>query len=231
MPSGKSIALIGDYNPQVTAHQAIPGALRLAREAVGTRFTWDWIGTNRISDASAALAGFSGVWVVPASPYRNAEGVLAVIRYARENKIPFLGTCGGFQHALIEFARNVVGIPAADHAETNAHGTELVVTRLACSLAEKTGTVKFMPGSRMYDIFGGQPASEGYHCSYGLNEAYRSRMEAAGLIFTGFDEAGEVRAAELPTHPFYFGTLFQPERSSLREVPHPLIEAFVESVI
>jgi CTP synthase len=231
MAAEKNIALIGDFNPEVTAHQAIPGALRLAREAIGRRFTWQWIGTDRISEASTALAGCSGVWVVPASPYRNMEGVLAVIRYARENKIPFLGTCGGFQHALIEFARNVAGIAAADHAESNAGGTELVVTPLACSLVEKTGTITFMRGSRLYAIFGGEPANEGYHCSYGLNEAYRSRMEAAGLIFTGFDEAGDIRAAELPTHPFYFGTLFQPERSSLRDAPHPLIMAFVESVI
>src|SRR5208283_778855 len=181
MAAEKSIALIGDFNPEVTAHQAIPGALRLARETIGRRFTWQWIGTDRISEASAALAGFSGVWVVPASPYKNTEGVLAVIRYARENKIPFLGTCGGFQHALIEFARNVVGIAAADHAESNAGGTELVVTPLACSLVEKTGTISFMPGSRLYAIFGGEAANEGYHCSYGLNEAYRSNIEAAGL--------------------------------------------------
>jgi CTP synthase (UTP-ammonia lyase) len=226
----KSIALIGDFNPEVIAHPAIPDALRLAREAIGRRFTWQWIGTDRISEASTALAGCSGVWVVPASPYRNMEGVLAVIRYARENRIPFLGTCGGFQHALIEFARNVAGIASADHAETNEGGEDLVVTRLACSLVETTGGITFTPGSRLHAIFGDEPAQEGYHCSYGLNSAYKSLLEEAGLLFSGHDEAGEVRAAELPYHPFYIGTLFQPERSSLRGVPHPLIKAFVEAV-
>jgi CTP synthase len=231
MSPEKSIALIGDFNPEVIAHQAIPDALRLARNAVGKRFTWRWIDTDRISGARETLADCGGVWVVPASPYKNTEGVLAVIRYARENKMPFLGTCGGFQHALIEFARNVAGIATADHAETNAGGEDLVVTRLACPLVETTGGVTFKPASRLRAIFGDEPAQEGYHCSYGLNRAYQSLLEEAGLLFTGFDEAGEVRAAELPYHPFYIGTLFQPERSSLRGVPHPLIKAFVESVV
>lgn len=157
------------------------------------------------------------------------EGALAAIRYARENNVPFLGTCGGFQHALIEFARNVAGIAAADHAETNKSGPELVVTPLACSLVEETGEIIFTPGSRLHAIFAGRPASEGYHCSYGLNAAYRTRLEATGLRFTGFDQKGEIRAAELPSHPFYMGTLFQPERSSLRGETHPLIRAFVQS--
>jgi CTP synthase len=159
------------------------------------------------------------------------EGVLEVIRFARENNLPFFGTCGGFQHALIEFARNVAGIEAADHAEINPNRKELVITHLASPLVGKAGKITFTPGSRLHRIFGAEPAQEGYHCSYGLNTEYQSCLESAGLYFSGFDEDGEVRAAELPTHPFFVGTLFQPERSSLRGVPHPLIKTFVESVV
>ena len=158
------------------------------------------------------------------------DGALAAVRHARERNLPFLGTCGGFQHALIEFARDVAGIAAADHAETNARTTDPVVTALSCSLVDQTGGIIFTPGSRMHAIFGGRPAHEGYHCNYGVNPAYRARLEAAGLRFTGFDPAGDIRAFELPRHRFFLGTLFQPERSALQGVSHPLIKALVAAL-
>jgi CTP synthase (UTP-ammonia lyase) len=238
-----SIALVGDYDPQVTAHAAIPRALEIARRELGVRLDWRWIGTEEITDTCKILDGHAGVWVVPASPYKNMDGALAAIRYARENRVPFLGTCGGFQHALIEFARHVAGLPRADHAET-ASGTgnpigystgepepKLIVTKLACSLVEKSDKITFAPGSQLHEIFGGRPIRGEYHCSYGVNAAYRARLETHGLRFTGFDAAGDIRAAELPSHPFFIGTLFQPERSGLRGERHPFIETFVRAVV
>jgi CTP synthase (UTP-ammonia lyase) len=96
-------------------------------------------------------------------------------------------------------------------------------------MVEKTGGITFTPGSRLHTIFGGKPATEGYRCNYGPNPTWRGRLEAAGWRFTGFDETGEVRAGELPSHPFFIGTLFQPERSALRGERHPLITAFVQA--
>ena len=234
------LALIGDFNPDVVAHRAIPPALNLANQATGCAVTWDWIGSDTITDAPRQLAAYAGVWCVPASPYRNMDGALAAIRFARETKRPFLGTCGGFQHALIEFARNVANLTAADHAET-AQGTchsigdiprepELVITPLACSLVGQHENILFTPGSQMHRIFSGQTSREAYHCNYGVNALYRARLEAAGLRFSGFDREMQIRALELPSHPFFLGTLFQPERSALAGRSHPLIEAFVRTV-
>lgn len=224
-----SLALVGDFRAEVVAHACIPRALELAGEAARIQVVATWIGTETIRDAAHDLARFDAVWVVPASPYRNMDGALAAIRFARETGRPFLGTCGGFQHALIELARNVAGRSAADHAETNPTAPDLVVTPLRCSLVGETGTITFTPGSRMHTIFGGTPTQEGYHCSYGLEAAWRPRLEAARLRFTGFDTNGDVRAAELPSHPFFIGTLFQPERSAPTGRPHPLITAFVRA--
>jgi len=224
------IALVGDYSPDVTAHRAIPQALELARTALGREVTWRWVHTREIRAAARDLADFAALWVVPASPYANMPGVLDAIQWARETGRPFLGTCGGFQHALIEYARHVAGLGAADHAETNAQGDVLVVAPLSCSLVEKAGKVHFTPGSRLRAAYGKDEATEGYHCNYGLNPAYRAALEAAGLRFTAFDDAGGVRAAELPAHPFFVGTLFQPERAALRgEVP-PLAKSLVRVV-
>jgi len=225
------LALVGDYSPEVTAHRAIPRALELACAATKVDLSWQWVATREVRDAVRDLAKFSAVWLVPASPYENMAGAIDAVRFARETKRPFLGTCGGFQHALIEFARNVAGLAAADHAETNPHGDTLVVAALACSLVEKTGKLHFAPGSLVRAAYGHDTASEGYHCNYGLNSAHRAALELAGLRFTAFDENGEPRAAELPkaNHPFFVGTLFQPERAALRGELPPLVEAFARA--
>lgn len=231
------LALIGDFNPDVVAHRAIPPALTFAHQATGCAVTWDWIGTDTITDAPRQLAAYAGIWCVPASPYKSMAGALAAIRFAREARRPFLGTCGGFQHALIEFARNVANIEGADHAETaksTCHLTgdiprepDLVITPLACSLVGQHENILFAPGSQLHGIFSGRPSPEAYHCNYGVNPLYRSRLEAAGLRFSGFDREMQIRALELPGHPFFIGTLFQPERSALAGRTHPLIQAFV----
>lgn len=224
------LALVGDYNEQVVAHRAIPAALKLARDNLGVALEWEWIGTDTITDVAQELAGYSGVWCVPASPYKSMTGALAAIRYARESGRPLLGTCGGFQHALIEFARNVAHLSGADHAETNTSAADLIVTPLACSLVGQHEQITFSPHSQLHTIFGDQPATEGYHCNYGVNAAYRAQLESAGLRFTGFDSAGQIRAMELPSHRFFIGTLFQPERSALQGRRHPLVEAFIEAL-
>lgn len=226
-----TVALVGDYSEKHTAHRAIPGALELARSASGADFGWEWVATRSIRDAARDLAAYAAVWVVPASPYENTEGALGAIRWARETGRPFLGTCGGFQHALIEFARNAAGVADAGHAETHPGGPSLVVTRLSCTLVEATGAVHFSEGSLLGAAYGGPGATEGYRCNYGFNAAYRPALEAAGLRFTAWDDSGEVRGAELPSHRFFAGVLFQPERAALRgEVP-PLVLAFVRAAV
>lgn len=152
------------------------------------------------------------------------------IRFVREMNRPFLRTCGGFQHALIEYIRNVCGVVVADHAETNPEGNILVVTQLTCSLAGKTDQIFFKPDSRLYSIFKEKSTMGDYQCRYGLNPVWKDRLESAGLCFSGYDAAGEARAFELPNHPFFVGTLFQPELSALRNVTHPLIEEFVKNI-
>jgi CTP synthase (UTP-ammonia lyase) len=226
------IALIGDYSASVVAHQAIPLALaRACADEAITSVSWDWIATRELTDPATDLKNFSAVWLVPASPYENTEGALSAVRFARETKRPFLGTCGGFQHALIEFARNVLKLAEADHAETNPSGPLLVVSRLSCSLVEQSRTITFAPHSRLRELFGSDSAEVSYHCNYGPNPAYRAAFEQAGFQFTAWDSEGEPRAGELSAslHPFFVGTLFQSERDALRGKTPPIVRAFVKA--
>jgi CTP synthase (UTP-ammonia lyase) len=230
MTDGVRIALVGDYDPAVTAHRAIPEALRLSAQRLGVRVVSEWAPTAAVGETAGPLAGCAAVWCVPASPYASEAGALAAIRFARESPRPFLGTCGGFQHAVLEYARNALGYAAAGHAETAPGAAMPVIARLACSLVEKSGSVRLADGSRLRAIYGTAEAEEGYHCNYGFNPAYKRMLsDPAGLRVAARDPAGEVRAIELARHPFFIATLFQPERSALRGADHPLINAFVSA--
>ncbi len=219
------IALIGDYDQEVTAHQAVPQALALAAD--GKPVDPVWLGTERVLGAD--LEAYAGFWCVPASPYRSMEGALHAIRFARETGRPFLGTCGGCQHAIVEFARNVSHITEAGHAECDPSSAEPVIAKLTCSLVEVDETLHLMPGSRLRQIYGADEIRETYRCSFGPNPAYVARLTDGGLKVGATGPDGEVRAIELSGHRFFFGTLFQPERSALKGNIHPLITGFVEA--
>jgi len=227
------IALVGDHDPSVTAHRAIPVALALAGAYLRHAIDVEWLPTERIPadvDAAAALLdGVDGVWCVPASPYRHTDGALAAIRVARERGRAFLGTCGGFQHAVLEYARSVLGRTAASHAELEPEDDDAVITPLACALVEAGETVHLVPGSQLATAYGRLTADEEYHCRYGLNPAVREAITARGFRVAATGAGGEIRARELSDHPFFVATLFQPERAALRNQVPPLVAAFVRA--
>lgn len=108
MTAAIRIGLVGDYDPAVSAHRAIPIALELAGNSLDRTVDSRWLPTEQIRERSS-VSEVDGIWCVPASPYRSMERALSAIRYAREPGVPFLGTCGGFQHAVLEYARNGLG--------------------------------------------------------------------------------------------------------------------------
>ncbi len=219
------IALVGDYDPGVTAHQAIPQALDLAARMLALEVEPVWIHSTEVS--VAGLETFDALWCVPASPYQDQDAVLDAIRHARENDIPFLGTCGGFQHALIEFARNVLDCAQAQSAEEDPHSEMPLINALSCRLSEATAPVYLLKDSRAAQIYQSQRISEEYNCGFGMNPVYRDLFVGSGLIFSGHDDSGSPRVFEVPALRFYLGTGFQPERSALSGMTHPLVLAFL----
>ena len=226
----KRIALVGDYRESVVAHRAIPIALNLAVQDLRADVSWEWLPSRDLQpSAQARLEPYAAVWCVPGSPYENTQGVIEAIRFARLQKRPFLGTCGGFQHALLEYAQAVWRLDAA-HAETSPEAVDPVIAPLACSLVDVRGGLVFEPGSRLRAIYGRDSAHEEYRCSYGFNPLYADRLQRGPLKVAARDDEGGVRAVELDEHPFFIGTLFQPERAALRDQTPPLVKAFVEAV-
>jgi len=224
------VGLIGDFSPDVLAHEAIPKSLALWASEMEANIEPVWLPTVNLLDKPASnLEALDAFWCVPGSPYASMAGALRAIRYAREHGVPFLGTCGGFQHAVIEYARNVLGMAEADHAESNPDAEAPLISRLQCSLVETEGAIQFVPGSRLQEIYGGTEARETYHCSFGLNDSYRALFESGAMRITAMDENGEPRGIELQEHPFFVATLFQPERAGLHGQLHPLVNAFVRA--
>jgi CTP synthase (UTP-ammonia lyase) len=217
------ILLVGDYDSTVTAHRGIDESFRLAA-AAGLDVSGDWPGTEAVEQGGKdLLARYDGIWCVPASPYRSMAGALHSIRYAREKRRPFLGTCGGFQHAIIDFARNVAGFENAEHEETAPHAALHLVSRLACSLIEVTAPIVLRSGTKAIELAGREQLTEGFHCSFGLNPEYVAVLEKAGLTVSGVDDEGQPRVIELVHHPFFVATLFQPERAALAGQIHPIV--------
>ena len=227
-PAPLRIALIGDYSPQVLAHQAIPLALNLAAQHTGRDVQSQWLATERI-DAQTRFTDFDGFWCVPASPYRNTDGALRAIQFARQQLRPFLGTCGGFQHAVLEFARHVLGWTDAEHGETSPEATRAVITPLSCALVEAVDTIELRDGSRIAAAYACQHIREGYRCRYGINPEFADALQTHGLRTTGHDADGDPRAIELQGHPFFVACLFQPQRAALEGRLPPLVNACVET--
>lgn len=222
------IALIGDYDPQVIAHQAIPVALGLAAEHIRRPVDFEWLATDRIH-LDTPFDGFDGFWCVPASPYKSEAGALRAIRLAREQQRPFLGTCGGFQHAVLEFSRNVLGWADAEHGETSPDSSRAVLSPLTCSLVEAVDSIHLVPGSLIAKAYETSEIREGYRCRYGVNPQFERELLTHDLHAVGHDSAGDLRAIELKNHVFFVATLFQPERAALKGQLPPLVRAFVEA--
>lgn len=221
-----SVGLIGDHDPAVTAHRAIPEALRLAGDALAVTARPTWIPTDEIT-GPGRVAGFDGLWAVPSTPYRSMEGALRAIRHAREEDVPFLGTCGGFQHAIVEYARNVLGWADADHAETTPGASRAVIGLLSCALVETMQPVLLRAGTRIARAYGSDETMEGYHCRYGLNPLFEQALLSGPLRIGAVDDDGAVRAVELEGHPFFVATLFQPERAALDGRTPPIVAEFL----
>ncbi|UVM51878.1 CTP synthase [Pseudomonas sp. B21-015] len=222
------IALIGDHDPQVTAHQAIPVALGMAAEHSGRNIQVQWLATDCIN-AETPLSDFDGFWCVPASPYRDMDGASRAIRFAREQRRPFLGTCGGFQHAVLEFARNVLGWKDAEHGETSPEATRALLTPLTCALVEAVDSIHLVEGSLIAKAYENTEIREGYRCRYGVNPEFERELLKQQLHAVGHDSAGDLRAVELKDHPFFVATLFQPERAALKGLLPPLVRALIEA--
>jgi CTP synthase (UTP-ammonia lyase) len=225
----REIVLIGERDLSKRAHAGIEASIALFQRDFDPTLTFRWVPTAEVAASTPAqsLGSATGIWCVPGSPYESTDGALQAIRFARENQRVFFGTCGGFQHALMEFCQNVVGRNAA-HQEMDGEATDPLIVKLTCSLEGAKGKILAADGSWFAEVLGGIESVEEFNCNYGLASSLESVFAGSDLEFVARDEVGQVRAFRLATHRFFVGTLFQPERRALGGVLHPLVYAFLK---
>lgn len=225
------IGIVGDFRPDASTHRATDAALAHAASALGLQIDARWLPTPAVAgpDGPALLASCDGLWIAPGSPYDSLDGALRAIRHAREEGTTLLATCGGFQHVVLEHARNVLGMTDAAHAEVDPEAASAVVTRLECSLVGRTGTVTLRPGSRAARWCGDTRRIEEYRCSYGVAPGFAAQLDRGGLSVSGRDDDGTVRVVERASHPGFVATLFVPQMGSRAGAPHPLVTGFLRA--
>lgn len=220
------IGIIADFDPNSETHAATNQAFqhsssRLANPAIIEWIATDTINEDRLSKFNALLVG-TGL-------YENRTNVLKALHFARERDIPTLATCGGFQHMILEYAQNVVGIKNAAHEEFDPLAEAPVIVKLSCSLRGQTFDIKIRPNSIASSLYNSPSASENYYCSFGINPSYQDALFGKDLRLTGEDDNGEIRITELGGHRFYMGTLFVPQVRSKPDLPHPLVDGLISA--
>ena len=222
-----NVALVGDYNEDVLAHKAIPSAIDLASDNLGLSTVYNWISTESVN--LSLINNYDAIWCMPGSPYKNMNGAILAIHFARENNVPFLGTCGGYQHAVLEYARNKLGYKEADNSEVDPKTEMPLISALTCKLVDENDIVILKRDSFTAKLYQSIRVEEEYHCSFGVNPKYLSIFNDSDMNFVGFDVSGDPRVFELVGHPFYIGTAFQPERSAIEGKIHPLIVGLINA--
>lgn len=229
MESNIKIGIIGDYDGR-PSHLATEEALKHSAGKLAVTLTHKWLPTDTLDNSLEELIYFDGLWCAPGSPYKSMNGALNAIRFARENNYPFLGTCGGFQHAVIEFGRNVLQIDALKDIHFNPYEANEYITALSCSLVGQTRHITISKASKLYPVYGHSRITEKYNCSFGLNKSFENKLIQNGFCVIGTDENNEARLMTLENNTFFVASLFQPQLSSTSQNPHPLIDEYIRSV-
>ncbi len=223
------IGIIGDFNAGFRPHAATNEAIEALKPLLDFELKYDWIPTDMIdSRFDEIVKSYKAFWIAPGSPYKDMGGALRIIEYGRLNNIPTLGTCGGFQHMVIEFARNVLEIRDAEHAEYDPYASKLVVNPLTCDLKGKTLEIEIISThSKTFKAFGTTKIYEKYYCNFGLNPDYQDAINDKGFEIVGSDINKEARILELVNHKFFIATLFVPQDNCTKDKPHKLILEFL----
>jgi CTP synthase (UTP-ammonia lyase) len=235
------IGILGDFNIEFRSHHATNDSLQHAAAKLELKVESQWIPTPSLLEPGAqkTLESYDALWASPGSPYKSFDGMLKGIEFARKRDWPFLGTCGGFQYAFIECARNVLGLKDADTAESNSGSKNVIIYPVACAVPDRKGNapklsgvvpeIRLRPGSYLQSFYGKDTTVEEFFCNFEVNPEYEWAAIEAGFPVVARGKNGEIRAIESPTHRFFVATLFQPQLSSKPENPHPLVLAFVQA--
>ncbi|MCR5784510.1 MAG: CTP synthase [Eubacterium sp.] len=236
-----NIALVGKYITLHDAYISVVEALKHGGIAERAVVNIKWVDSEKLTDENAAetFEGIQGILVPGGFGDRGIEGKITAIKYARENKIPFLGLCLGMQMAIVEFARNVIGYNDAHSVELAPDTTHPVIDLMPDQngVEDIGGTLRLGSypcvldkSSKAYALYGDETIYERHRHRYEVNNDYRNVLTENGMMLSGISPDGRiVEMIELPEHPWFIATQAHPELKSRPNRPHPLFRGFVEA--
>ena len=236
-----TIALVGKYTQLHDAYISVVEALKAGGAAHGADVDIKWVDSEELNDANAAdiLSGVNGIIIPGGFGDRGVNGMIAAARYARENKVPYFGICLGMQIALIEFARNVLGLTDAHSTELNPDTKNPVIHLMPDQekVSDIGGTLRLgsypcvlTSGSKAESAYGTKEITERHRHRYEVNNDYRDELTAHGCVLSGISPDNRiVEMIELEDHPWFVATQAHPEFKSRPNRPHPLFSAFIEA--
>lgn len=236
------IALVGKYTELPDAYKSISEAFVHAGATNHVKVKLQYVNAEKITPENVGemLGDKCGILVAPGFGHRGLEGKITAVKYARENRVPFLGICLGMQCSVIEYARNVLGLTEANSTETGATPDPVIdLMEEQKGITEKGGTMRLgaypctlMEGSHAYQAYGKANISERHRHRYEFNNKYKAALEEAGMIATGINpETNLVEVVEVQDHPWFVGVQYHPEYKSTVINPHPLFVAFVKAAL
>jgi CTP synthase len=239
-----TIGLIGKYVELQDSYKSILEAVSHAGAINEVKVNVRSIHSEHLTDANfeQKMKGLQGIIVAPGFGERGIEGKIKAVNFARERGIPFLGICLGMQMAVIEFARNILGLEGANSTEMAEQTPHPVISLMEeqKSVTNKGGTMRLgawnctlLDDTLVQQVYHGETAiSERHRHRYEFNNAYKEQFESAGLVASGINsETGLVEIVELPAHPWFIGVQYHPEYKSTVANPHPLFVGFVKAVL
>lgn len=238
-----TIGLVGKYVELKDSYKSISESIIHAGVANETRVNVKWIHSEKLkkSNISKELGELDGILVAPGFGSRGISGKIEAVQFARENNIPFFGICLGMQCAVIEFARNVLGLEEAHTTEIDEATNHPVISMMEeqKSIADMGGTMRLgafkcqlKPKTKAATAYNTDIISERHRHRFEFNNAYLKDFEDAGMIASGKNpESGLVEIVEIPNHPWFVGTQFHPEYKSTVDAPHPIFVAFIQAAL
>jgi CTP synthase len=237
------VGIVGKYVDLKESYKSLNEALLHGGVANDVKVELHFVDSQEVEEKGAEplLSGVHAILVPGGFGVRGTEGKIAAVRYARERRIPFFGICLGLQMAVVEFSRNVLGLAGANSLEFNEHTPHPVVTLMESQVKvqDKGGTMRLgsyacalKPGTLAHKLYGEDVIHERHRHRYEVNNAYRGRLQEAGLEVSGHNpDLQLVEMVELPDHPYFIGCQFHPEFKSKPFAPHPLFSGFIRAAL
>ena len=236
-----NIAMVGKYVTLADSYVSVNHALKHAAASIGKKITIDWIDSENINGNVDTLSKYNGILVPGGFGTRGSEGIIKTANFAREQNIPYLGICFGFQLAAVSFARNVCSHTDANSTEieqnTNNPIIDLLpeqdgITDMGGSLRLGANEINVKPDTIANKIYGQNKISKRHRHRYEVNYEFNSDFEKHGMIFSGMSPSMTLpEILEIPSHPWFIGVQFHPELKSKPFDPHPLFSSFIEAAL